>query len=449
MIGEMSRDIEAETAGSRSAAFVGGTASAPLTAMCRSALRIIGTAALVTFSGCTLSRPHYVAPDVHVGGPAFLRSVEAQTMSSFVEGNRAEVLLNGDQIFPAMLAAIRGAKTTITFANYVYEDGAIARDVAEALADRCRAGVRANVLLDAVGSSQMPGRYKTMLREAGCHLAFYHAVNPLTIRRFNHRNHRRILVVDGRIGFTGGTGIGERWIGNGREAGHWRQTDVRVEGPIVESLQAAFAENWRDATGILLGGDAYFPPPVRRGRLAVQAVKSSPKTGGTEAYLLFLLAIDGARSSIRLTNPYFVPDDVMARALARAAERGVDVSIITAGVSGSMLDRLVRKASQAHFGRQLEAGVKIYEYRPAYLHAKTIVVDDQWVSVGSVNVDNRSFALNNELNLTFADRRIAKRFVEIFAQDLKFTRRVTHETWQRSMIGQLFYVPLVPLRDQL
>lgn len=417
--------------------------------MYRTAVKAVSTALCMVLSGCTLSRPQYVAPDVHVGDPAFMRSVEAHTMARFVPGNRAHVLLNGDQIFPAMLSAIRSAKRTITFANYVYEDGAVARDMAEALAERCRAGVEVNVLLDAVGSNHMPGRYKTLLRDAGCHLAFYHAVNPVAIKRLNHRNHRRILVVDGRVGFTGGTGIGERWTGDGREAGHWRQTDVRVEGPIVESLQAAFAENWRDATGKLLGGDRYFPPPVRRGGLAIQAVASSPKGGGTEAYLLFLMAIDGARSSIRLTNPYFVPDDVMAKALARAAERGVDVSIITAGVPGSMLDRLVRKASQAHFGRQLEAGVKIYEYQPGYLHAKTIVVDDRWVSIGSVNVDNRSFALNNELNLTFSDGRIAKRLTEIFEQDLKFTKRVTYEAWQRSAIGQLFYLPLAPLRDQL
>ncbi len=417
--------------------------------MDRRTLRVAGAALTLALAGCTLSRPNYAAPDVHVGDPAFVRAVEAQTMSKFVAGNRADVLLNGDQIFPAMLGAIRAAKRTITLANYVYEDGSIAAEMAEALADRCRAGVEADVLLDAVGSSHMPRRYKTLLRDAGCHLAFYHAVNPLAIKRFNHRNHRRILVVDGRVGFTGGTGIGERWTGAGRETGHWRQTDVRVEGPIVESLQAAFAENWRDATGELLAGDRYFPPPVRRGGLEIQSVASSPRGGGTAAYLLFLLAIDGARSSIRLTNPYFVPDDVMAKALARAAARGVDVSIITAGVPGTLLDRLVRKASQGHFGRQLQAGVKIYEYRAAYLHAKTIVVDHQWVSIGSVNVDNRSFALNNELNLTFTDRRIARRLDEIFEQDLAYTRQVTYEAWQRSMIGQLFYVPFVPLRDQL
>jgi cardiolipin synthase len=398
---------------------------------------------------CTWSRPNYVAPNVQVGESAFVRAMEAHTLSGLVAGNRAQVLLNGDQIFPAMLAAIRGARTTITFANFVYEDGEIARDMAEALAERCRAGVGVNVLVDAVGSNKMSMALRTMLSASGCHFARYHSVNPFALKRFNHRNHRRILVVDGRIGFTGGTGVGDKWTGDGRQPGHWRQTDVRVEGPIVRFLQAAFAENWRDATGMLLAGDAYFPEPERRGDLAIQSVKSSPASGAAEAYLLFLLAIDAARSSIKLTNPYFVPDDRMAQALVDAAGRGVDVSIITAGAVGSTLDRLVRKASQAHFGRALKAGVKIHEYGPALLHAKTMVVDDQWVSIGSANLDNRSFAINNELNVTFLDRGLARRLTEIFEEDLKYTTPVRLDDWKRHSFGYLFYLPLVPLRDQL
>jgi cardiolipin synthase A/B len=405
--------------------------------------------ACLALSACTLSRPHYVAPDVRVGEPAFIRAVEAHTMSGLVGGNRADVLLNGDEIFPAMLAAIRGARTTITFANYIYEDGAIARTMAETLAERCRAGVGVNVLLDAVGSSSMPTEERETLRRSGCHLAFYHSLNPLAIKRLNHRNHRRILVVDGRVGFTGGTGVGEKWTGDGRRGGHWRQTDVRIEGPIVRSLQAAFAENWRDATGLLLGGDAYFPPAVRRGDLVVQSVKSSPASGAAEAYVLFQLAIDSARSSIYITNPYFVPDGAMTDALVRAARRGVDVRIITASEADTTLDRLVRKASQAHFGRALEGGVQIHEYGPALLHAKTMVVDGQWVSIGSANLDNRSFALNNELNLAFLDRGLAAKLTEVFRQDLAFTKRVTYADWQRHAVRHLFYLPMVPLRDQL
>lgn len=290
--------------------------------------------------------------------------MEAHTVSPAVTGNRAEILLNGEQIFPAMLAAIRGARTSITFAKFIYQDGDIAARMAAALAERCRAGVTAHVLLDAVGSSQMPRRYRTEMEDAGCRVAWFHSLNPFAIKRITHRNHRRILVVDGRIGITGGTGVGEQWTGDGRRPDHWRQTDVRVEGPIVRALQAAFVENWRDATGTLLGGAAYFPDLPPRGPLAVQSVKSSPASGAAEAYLLFRLAIDGARSSIYLTNPYFVPDDAMADALVNAARRGVRVSILTAGVARGLLDRLVRQASRAHFPRASRAGIKIYEYGP-------------------------------------------------------------------------------------
>ena len=408
-----------------------------------------GVSVCVAMAGCTLNRPPFVAPDVHVGESAFVRSLEAHTLSSLVEGNRATVLLNGDEIFPSMLAAIRGAKTTITFANFLYEDGDVAHEVAAALAERCRAGVGVNVLLDAVGSKSMPKRYRTMLTDSGCHLAFYRPLNMFAIRRVNNRNHRRVLVVDGRIGFTGGTGVGDKWTGDGRQAGRWRQTDVRVEGPIVRFLQAAFVENWREATGLLLGGDAYFPKPEKRGDMLVQSIKSSPTTGAAEAFLLFLLAIEGARSSIHLTTPYFVPDRRISEALIRAVRRGVDVSIITAGVMGTTIDRMVRKASQAHYGKHLDAGVKIYEYTSALMHSKTIVVDGQWASVGSTNLDNRSFALNDELNLAFLDRGLAAQLTKVFHDDLRHARQVTHERWERSAYQLLPYLPLIPLRDQL
>jgi len=403
----------------------------------------------LALSACTLARPHYAPPDVSIGESAFIRTFEAHADAELVRGNRAQILLNGDEIFPAMLSAIREAKTTITFANFIYEKGDISREIADALAERCRAGVGVNVLVDAVGSKNMPDAYKTRMKRSGCHVASYHSLNPLVLKRINHRNHRRVLVVDGRVGFTGGTGVGERWTGDGRRKGHWRQTDVRVEGPIVRQLQAAFAENWRDATGVLLSGAAYFPEVPPRGNLVAQSVKSSPASGAAEAYLLFFLAIEGARSSILLTNPYFVPDGTMTDAIVRAAKRGVDVSIITAGVADTNLDRLVRHASHAHFGRVLDAGAKIYEYGPALLHAKTMVVDGRWVSIGSANLDNRSFNLNNELNLAFMDEALAKRMTEVFRQDLEFTKQVSYDDWRRQRVRNVFYLPMIPLRDQL
>lgn len=412
--------------------------------------RAVGVALMAgsILAGCSLSHPHYVAPDVHVGEPVFARTLEAHTLSTPVAGNRVRLLLNGDEIFAAMLTAIRHARATITFATFIYEEGAIAHDMASALAERCRAGVRVHVLLDAVGSSHVPKQDRTTLTDAGCQLAWFHSLNPFAIKRINHRNHRRILVVDGRVGFTGGTGIGSRWEGDGRQPHHWRQTDVQLEGPAVRLLQAAFAENWRDATGNLLGGDAYFPPPEPVGDLAVQSVKSSPASGAAEAYLLFLLAIEGARSSIYLTNPYFVPDDAMADALVRAAGRGVRVSLITAGATQGILDGLVHKASQAHFARAIKAGVMIYEYGPALLHAKTLVVDERWVSIGSANLDNRSFALNNELNVAFVDRGLARQLIAVFQQDRQYARAVDSNVLRRGVRG-IFYLTLLPLRDQL
>lgn len=395
------------------------------------------------------AHPRFVAPEVEVGRPQFNRLVEGHTLSGLVAGNDVRLLLNGEQIFPAMLEAIRGARHTITFANYIYEDGAIADEMAEAFAERCRAGVRVHVLLDATGSHNMPKRLRETMRDAGCQVETFHPINALTIRRVNHRNHRRILVVDGRIGFVGGTGVGERWTGDGRTPHHWRQTDVRVEGPVVRALQAAFAEPWRETTGVILGGDDYFPDVPKAGALNGQSVKSSPVGGAAEAYLLFLLAIDGARSSIMITNPYFVPDSPIMEALERAVARGVRVAVLMAGEADTVLDRVVRKASQASFGRALSAGVRIYEYRGALLHAKTITVDGKWSTVGSANLDRRSFALNHELNLAFDDPSLARELERVFAEDLKHAHEVTLEEWRHRGIGRFLELVVLPLRDEL
>lgn len=405
---------------------------------------------VLVLSACASSAPSYVMPEVRVAEPAFARALEAHTLSGIVRGNRVQLLLNGEQIFPAMLSAIRDARYTVTFANYLYEDGDIAREMAEAFAERCRAGVGVNVVLDAVGSSSMPREYRELMERAGCHVALFNPVNPLSIKRFNNRNHRRILVVDGRVGFTGGTGVGTRWTGDGKTPGHWRQTDVRVEGPVVRLMQAAFAELWRQATGVILGGDAYFPEvkEIPAG-LTSQSVRSSPVGGSAEAYTLFRLAIEGARTSIHITSPYFVPDRDMLLALAGAAQRGVDVSVVTAGVADTMLDRLVRLASQASYGSALLGGVKIYEYGPALMHSKTLVVDGEWSSVGSANLDNRSFSLNHELNLTVHDRGIAAQLERIFRDDLARTREVTYSEWRHRGIGHLLELFFLPLKDQL
>ena len=375
--------------------------------------------------------------------------MEAHTLSGIVAGNKVELLLNGDEIFPAMLAAIRSARASITIANFIWETGAIADEMAAALAERCRAGVGVNVLVDAVGSRLMTKENQHLLERSGCHFVRFNALNPLNPQRFNNRNHRRVLVVDGRVGFTGGTGIGTKWTGDGRRPGHWRQTDVRVEGPIVRHLQAVFAENWRDETGILLGGDAYFPEIEARGELSTQSVKSSPGSGTHEAYALFILAIEGARRSIEISSPYYVPDVGVEAALTRAVARGVKVSILVTGEADNLLDRIVRLASMAEFGEALEAGIKIYEYKGAMLHAKTVSIDGTLAAVGSINLDERSFALNHEGSLIIYDAGLARRLEAIFQEDLRYAREVTLEGWRSRGIGRFLELFVLPIRNQL
>ena len=405
-------------------------------------------AVLFALAACA-THQRFTVPEVEIGQPEFNRVVEAHTLSSLVGGNDIKLLLNGEQIFPAMLEAIRGARHTITFANYLYEKGPISDDMAAAFAERCRAGVKVHVLLDATGSSKMPKRLRETMREAGCEVEMFHPVSVFTFRRVNHRNHRRILVVDGRVAFVGGTGVGEQWMGDGRTPDHWRQTDARVTGPVVRAIQAAFAEPWRETTGVILGGDEYFPDLKRAGAQTVQSVKSSPIGGAAEAYLLFLLAFDGARSSIKVTNPYFVPDSPMMEALEQAVKRGVKVQMLMAGEADTTLDRIVRTASRASAGRALAAGIRIYEYRGAMLHAKTITIDGKWSSIGSANLDRRSFALNHELNIASDDPALARRLERIFADDLAYAHELTLEEWRSQGIGRLFGLFTLPLRDAL
>jgi cardiolipin synthase len=402
---------------------------------------------LVLSAGCAMTPPTEVSLGA-IAEPAFAPALERGTRAPIVTGNRVEVLLNGDEIFPAMLRAIQGARQTITYAQYVYEEGPVAREMAEALAERCRAGVGVKILLDGFGSLGMPPEYPALLRRSGCDVEWFRPLHVLQLHRFNHRNHRRILVADGRLGFTGGSGVSEKWMGDGRAEGHWRDTDVRVEGPIVRGLQDAFAESWYQASGRRLARDqAYYPALEPRGPVAAQVVRSSPAEGSFAIYTLFLLSINAARRSISITNPYFVPDVALEDALTRAVGRGVRVVVLVPG----MIDHnLVRQASRGRFGRMLEAGVEIYEYLPALLHAKTMVVDGLWATVGSANLDNRSLALNTELNLTAFDPELARRLEEVFQADLRVSRRVTYETWDsRGLVDRLLELAALPIQDLL
>jgi cardiolipin synthase len=387
-------------------------------------------------------------PSVMLGEPSFFPTLEAYAGAPIVGGNTVEILLNGEHIFPSALASIRSAQRTITYAQYYYEEGPVARDMAEALGERCRAGVGVNILLDAFGSLNMPGEYVELMRVSGCHVAWFRPLSQYVFRRYHKRNHRRILVVDGRVGFTGGAGVSRKWMGNGRTEHNWRDTDVRVEGPVVEYLQAAFVENWLEATGMVLGGEAYFPRPIEpRGQVQAQVARSSPAGGSAAMYTTLLLALSGARKSVLVTNPYFVLDDRMRDAVLRTVQRGVRVAVLVPGVIDH---NIVRQASRAQFGELLQAGVEIYEYTPALLHAKTMVIDGVWATIGSTNLDNLSFAFNEELNLFFYDRGVAQQLERVFMEDLQISRRVTYEAWKdRGFGARILEVLALPIRDLL
>lgn len=361
--------------------------------------------------------------------PQFRRALGNLLGPPIVDGNRTEVLLNGDMIFAAMLSAIKQARRTITFETYIYWSETIGSDFAEALIERARAGVKVHVLLDWVGSAKMEARYLKEMNAAGIHVERYHQPHWTNLQRMNNRTHRKVLVVDGEIGFTGGVGIADKWRGNAQDTDHWRDTHFRVEGPVVAQMQSVFMDNWIKATGRVLHGEDYFPALKPRGDEAAQMFSSSPTGGSESMHLMYLLAITAATRSIHLSSSYFVPDELVVRALAAAARRNVKVKIIT---PGPFIDtEVVRRASRARWGELLEAGVQIAEYQPTMFHCKVMVIDGLMVSVGSTNVDNRSLRLNDEANLNVVSAAFARRQIEIFEEDLRQSRPMTFEAWRR------------------
>ena len=361
--------------------------------------------------------------------PQFARAMGVLLGPPILEGNRLEVLLNGDQIFPSMLSAIRGARKTITFESYIYWSGTIGREFAKALSERSRAGVKVHVLLDWLGSSKLDPDQLAMMVDAGVSVRKFHEPVWYHLDRMNNRTHRKVLVVDGTVGFTGGVGIADVWSGNAQDPDHWRDTHFRAEGPVVAQMQAVFMDNWIKVTGEVLHGAEYFPPLERRGSGAAQMFSSSPEGGSESMHLMYLLAINAAAKSIHLSSAYFVPDELTREALIAAARRCVRVQIITPGKH--MDAETVRKASRAQWGDLLQSGIEISEYQPTMYHCKVLVVDGLWISVGSTNFDNRSFALNDEANLNILDPAFASRQIAIFEQDRALSKPITFAQWQQ------------------
>jgi cardiolipin synthase len=407
----------------------------------------------VLFASCAGVTPIEDITPITLGEPSFFPTIAAHTGAPIVGGNRIQILLNGEQTFPAMLKAIRSARKSITYAQYLFQDGAITDELATAFAERCRAGVQVKLLIDSHGGGKVSADIPEMINGAGCEwewfrrIKLFQFITPWELLRYNYRNHRRILVIDGRIGFTGGHGVSDAWTGDGRTDDFWRDTDVKVEGPIVQQLQAAFVDSWRETTGNVLGGETYFPAIEAKGDAYTQVVSSSPFGGSFQSYMLFLLSISSARKSIHISNPYFLPDDRMQQALLNAVKRGVRVVAL---LPGKIDHKLVYWASRKGFGPLLLGGIEIFEYQAALLHAKTMIVDGVWATVGSTNLDNRSFALNEEINLVAYDREIAGRLERAFEEDLKHAKKLTYEAWQaRSWHEKFLEFFTIPIKEQL
>ena len=345
-----------------------------------------------------------------------------------VPGNRFDTLRNGDEIFPSMLAAINNARRTISFETYIYWSGDIGRTFADALSEKARAGVKVHVLLDWLGSSKMDQSLLSQMHDAGVDVRRYHAPRWYNLNKLNNRTHRKILVVDGRVGFTGGVGIAPEWTGHAQDPQHWRDTHFRAEGPVVAQMQSVFGDNWVKATGEVLDGADYFPAVTPAGDGAGQMFASSPSGGSESMELMYLLMISAAERSIDLSSSYFVPDALARDTLVAALKRGVRVRIITPGPN--IDSETVRRASRALWGDLLAAGAEIHEYQPTMFHCKVLIADGLVVSVGSTNFDDRSFRLNDEASLNIYDVAFAARQAEVFEQDLKAARRVSLDEWR-------------------
>jgi cardiolipin synthase A/B len=369
-----------------------------------------------------------------VDDPEFLPTMVGATGVPLVPGNRIDMLNNGDAFYPAMLEAIEEAEVSITIEAYIYWAGEIGLQFSRALAAKAAAGVRVKILLDAVGSTSIGEESLKVLEQGRCQLAWYNPIRLDTLGRFNHRTHRKSLIVDGRLAFTGGAGIADHWRGDARDATEWRDMQIRIEGPAVTPLQTGFAQNWLQTTGELISGPLYYPEVGPAGRIAAQTLMSSPEVGASTVRIMYYLSIICARRSIFIANPYFIPDAAAIDALIEARQRGVDVRVMVSGIHND--NWLARQNSVRLFGPLLRAGIEILEFNRTMLHHKTMVVDGVWATVGTTNFDNRSFAHNEENNVCCHDRGFARQLHELFEADMSGCDRVTLQGWRRRGLWQ-------------
>ena len=360
---------------------------------------------------------------------ALLPSIVGLTQSSLERGNRVQLLENGDGFFPLLLRDIAAARESIHIESYIWWKGEICDQVAAALAQKAKQGVEVRLLVDASGGHKMDRKLRDMMVGAGCQVRAFHPVRFSNLGRLNNRDHRKETIIDGRVGYIGGYGIAKEWTGNAQDKEHWRDTGVRVEGPIVSRLQSAFMENWIEETGEVPAGQKYFPPATVSGSTPAHLAYTSPTGAVSSVQVLYYLAITSAKKSILIQNPYMLPDDDALKALADAVKRGVDVTVMVPATS-STDSPIVQHASHHQFGALMQAGVKIWEFQRTLLHQKVIVVDGVWSCVGSTNFDDRSFQLNDEISMGILDPHLAAELTAAFDADRKFARQRHLEEWK-------------------
>ncbi len=401
--------------------------------------KLLGTAAVSGVATLLVARNffptekkvgHRIHADYSAGDDVFARTMGQLLGPPLLEGNRVATFENGEEIFPELLRAIRSAERTITFENFLWREGEVTDAFAEALAERARAGVTVHFLQDALGCDALHGRAMNLLRRSPVELEIFRFMK-LTM---NFRTHRKLLVIDGRTGYIGGTGIADDWKGNGRMRGFWRDSHYRLEGPAVAQMQQAFMDNWLQTRTTLLHGDPYFPKLKPIGEEMCQVFKSSAGEGSDSGRLMLLVSIAAARRHIRIANAYFIPDQLCLQTLVEACRRGVKVEIITPGPDIDA--QTVRAVGKMRWRPLFEAGARFFEYQPARFHCKYLLVDDVWASVGSANLDNRSLSLNEEANLNVLDRKFVERHTRVFESDKKQSREITRTDWERRPVKE-------------
>ena len=425
----------------------------PLALLIGVSLGSVAVTLVIVFFAANLRTPeakveHRIEHLYGIRDPLFQREMSALLGPTIVSGNEIQALQNGDEIFPAMLAAIREAKSTIDFETYIYWSGNTGAEFAEALIERAKAGVKVHLMLDWVGSVKMDAALLSSMRQAGIEVERYHAVHWYSLGTLNNRTHRKVLIVDGRIGFTGGVGIADQWAGHAQDPDHWRDSHFRIEGPVVAQMQAAFLDNWIKTTGRVLHGEEYFPTLAARGEKQMQMFMSSPAGGSASMRLMYLTAITAATSSIDIEAAYFIPDRLMTSELIKARRRGVRVRIL---LPDKHIDsETVRVATKIAWGPLLENGAEIYEYDPTMLHCKMLIFDRVMVSVGSTNFGMRSFELNDEASLNVYDEAFALQMSQVFERDMAAASPYSYQQWQhRPWTQKLAERVLVPIRSQL